>query len=238
MPAARRRAAKKAAPKDAHKAAPADAMAPPQPKARRRRFDWEGESPVEKPDVPPWLDEDTDYPLPPAPKVWEPEILKRKPGRPTLFEGRPEAWPKLIWALRQGNTLAASAMFAGIARPTFHKLLQRGRKAQKKGEVGPWADFIDAVDQALVIAEVRQLGNIAFAGSIPKYWKASAYLLSVRNPKRYAPPSRVAHSDPTFKESAVFEMVLPNTRPSADAARTVDSPSRDEDDDPDMDEDE
>lgn len=172
---------------------------------------------AKKPTPAPWLKPDPHYPLPPPPLVWDPTVAKLKKGRPTLFEAKPESWPRLVWALRQGNTLSTAAMFAGIARPTFHKLLQRGLEARKAGEVGPWQDFIDTIDRCLAEAEARHVDNIAFAGSIPKYWKASAHLLATRNPKKWAPAQRVAHTKADFKEDAVFEMVLPNTRPAATA---------------------
>lgn len=176
--------------------------------------------------------------LPPPPKVWDVERAKVKKGRPMIFEERPEAWPRLVWALRQGNTFDAAAGYAGIYRGTFTNLLKRGRQAQKDNEPGPWLDFISIIDECLAFAEVRHVGNIAFAATDPRHWKASAFLLASRNPKKWAPAQRVAHTKADFVEDAVFEMVLPNTRPSAVAPVDQARPAQESDDPDDLADDE
>jgi len=145
--------------------------------------------------------------------VWDPDEPKRKRGRPTIFETHPEAWPRLIWAIRQGNTFQAAAGFAGISRGVLAKLLRRGRQAQAEGEVGPWADFMKAIDESVASSEVLHVGYITLAAR-KGAWKASAFLLQTRNPKRWAPASKLALTGGDFKGDAVFEMVLPNTRPA------------------------
>lgn len=165
-------------------------------------------------------------PLPPAPTVWDPTKRKTR-GRPSIFVQRPEAWPRLIMALRDGNTLQASCQYAGIGKGVFNKMLRMGRSATS----GPWRDFMIAVDNAYAEAEVLHVGNVARAGRLGT-WKASAFLLAMRDPKRYAPTSRVALTDPTFDAPAVFEMRLPSVKPVAAKSAPADA---DDDEDDEMD---
>ncbi len=93
---------------------------------------------------------------------------------------------RLVDLIRAGNYLEVAATAAGIHRSTLHRWLRLGR-AQKRGR---YHKFLNAVEKAQAESESRDVAIIAKAASDD--WKAAAWRLERKQPRRYGP--RVAVS--------------------------------------------
>ena len=98
----------------------------------------------------------------------------------------PALTDRLVALIRAGNYLEVAATAAGIHRSTLHRWLRLGRE-QKRGR---YRKFLNAVEKAQAESESRDVAIIAKAASDD--WKAAAWRLERKQPRRYGP--RVAVS--------------------------------------------
>lgn len=126
---------------------------------------------------------------------------KKKMGRPTKLT--PEMQGRIVDAIRAGNYLDTAAAYAGINRGTLHDWLKKGRG---KNARKPFSAFVEAVDEAMAVAEVRFVAHIATAAQDPKHWTASAWMLERRHPDRWGRRERVEH---TGKDGGPVEISAP-----------------------------
>lgn len=99
---------------------------------------------------------------------------REKPG-PT-----PQQTEQVIAALRRGAFMDTAARFAGIAPRTFHSWLSKGREQTS----GPYFAFVDAIEEAMAAAELRDLIAIDTEAQNGD-WKAAAWKLERRHPERW-----------------------------------------------------
>src|SRR5512140_887780 len=103
--------------------------------------------------------------------------------RPKL---EPALTQRLVDLIRAGNYLEVAATAAGIHRSTLHRWMRHGRAQQR----GRYRKFLSAVEKAQAESESRDVAIIAKAASDD--WKAAAWRLERKQPRRYGP--RVAVS--------------------------------------------
>ena len=99
-------------------------------------------------------------------------------GRPKL---EPALTEKIVSLVRAGNYLETAATTAGIHRTTLHRWMRFGRD-QKRGR---YRKFLTAVEKAQAESESRDVALIAKAASAD--WKAAAWRLERKAPRRYGP---------------------------------------------------
>ena len=117
-------------------------------------------------------------------------------GLTLLTVGRPhrltsDMQQRITDRIEQGMRPQYAAIASGISRSTFHAWMARGRHARdaaEKDELSaaeePFLDFLDAVERALTVPEMRAVSVIqdsATKGS----WRAAAWLLERRWPERW-----------------------------------------------------
>lgn len=125
-------------------------------------------------------------------------FTKRPRGRePTLT---PEITKKICDALELGSYLESAAAYAGVHKTTLHKWLYRGRKAKK----GMWHDFVALVDMAIEKSEVRKVQRIDQAAAKGD-WRADAWMLERKMPKRWGRKETVRLEDDETKDSHLSE---------------------------------
>ena len=127
---------------------------------------------------------------------------KRPMGRPDRLT--PEIQAKVVMYLKRGNYVETAAALAGVSRNAIKEWIRRGNDphAPKK-----YRDFLGAVDAAIAEAEDRDIGRIdqAAAGwrearddkgnlimpARAPNWKAAAWRLERRHPRRWANKERL-----------------------------------------------
>lgn len=105
-------------------------------------------------------------------------------GRPTKLT--PKVQKRICDAIRAGNYIETAAAFAGVTSRVVRTWMAEGRKAQ----AGKKREFVDAVEQALAEAEVRDVAFLAQSSD----WKARAFKLARRFPARWGSRTEVQHS--------------------------------------------
>src|SRR5437868_5667539 len=98
-------------------------------------------------------------------------------GRPKL---EPATTQRIVDLIRAGNYLEVAATAVGIHRSTLYRWMRHGRD-QKRGR---YRKFLTAVEKAQAEAESRDVALIAKAAS--EDWKAAAWRLERKAPRRYA----------------------------------------------------
>lgn len=99
-------------------------------------------------------------------------------GRPTKLNR--EVIDRLLLAVRNGSTLETAAALAGVDQSTLFRWIQRGKMGQ-----APYAQFVVDLEQALAVAEIRDLTRIRRAAE-RGVWQAAAWHLERRWPERWA----------------------------------------------------
>lgn len=128
-------------------------------------------------------------------------------GRPPLLTK--EVSDQIAALVQAGNWLESAAAYAGVAKHTVHEWLRKGRRE----ETGRHREFRTAIDKAVAQSELGHLTNITAmakgraaqtdaAGNVVRKelgpdWKASAYYLEKRFPKRYGPQLRIIDDEQT-----------------------------------------
>ena len=112
-------------------------------------------------------------------------------GRPTKLT--PEVQDKIVSAVRAGSYLETAAAYAGIDKATLHRWLKRGARAVLVLPPDPaeaaFVDFCDSLTRALAQSEVAEVTAITKASKID--WRAAAFLLERRAPKRWGRRSEI-----------------------------------------------
>lgn len=104
-----------------------------------------------------------------------------KPDMPRPLEFTPARAAAVLKSLRLGASYEGAANAAGVSARTVFAWKRRGRAGEE-----PFAAFVAKLDTQRKAWEVTHLRRIEAASKDPKFWKASAFLLQARDPKRYA----------------------------------------------------
>ena len=110
---------------------------------------------------------------------------KNKTGRPPKLE--PERVARIVEALSIGSYIESAASYAGVTKPTLYAWLKAGNR-QKRGK---YREFLNAVELAIERGELLHAQNVAKAGTgdvergVPADWRASAWMLERKFPKRW-----------------------------------------------------
>lgn len=112
-------------------------------------------------------------------------ISQARIGRPPKLDGERAA--KVVAAIEGGNTFAVAAMMAGVGRTTFKTWMARGRSDAPGDE--PYRAFRAQVRRAAGAAEANIVAKVVKASDTD--WRAAAFLLERRNPRRWARVDRL-----------------------------------------------
>ena len=99
-----------------------------------------------------------------------------KKGRPTSLT--PETGERIIGFLRLGNYIETACNASGIHKDSFYEWLKRAKTGEE-----PFAKFASQVDEAVALAEARDLQTIQKASG--EQWQAAAWRLERRYPERW-----------------------------------------------------
>jgi len=88
--------------------------------------------------------------------------------------------------IRAGNYLEVAATAAGIHRSTLYRWMRHGRDQKRER----YRKFLNQVEKAQAEAEARDVAIIAKAA--PDDWKAAAWRLERKAPRRYGPRVQLA----------------------------------------------
>lgn len=91
----------------------------------------------------------------------------------------PETRRKIVEAVRAGAHYGLAAQYAGIARETLQRWLQRGRQGDPL-----FVDLLHEIEQAEGMNAVVNLGLIRKA-AMDGTWQAAAWMLERRHPHMY-----------------------------------------------------
>lgn len=126
------------------------------------------------------------------------ERTKARVGRPTKITE--ELSQKIINAIKLGAYVETAVSMAGVSKSTFYNWNDRGnreleRVTKIKGADAelyvddfdpreyPFVEFLDAINEALALSEVRDLSRIDRAAETQ--WQAAAWKLERKNPERW-----------------------------------------------------
>lgn len=112
-------------------------------------------------------------------------------GRPPK-QITPEITDTVAQAVAAGNYLEVAAAYAGISRDVLFRWLKEGRASTNPDD--PAKKFSDAVDAALARAEVTDVALLARHAQ--KDWRAAAWRLERRAPKRWGRRDHIEHTGP------------------------------------------
>jgi transposase-like protein len=98
----------------------------------------------------------------------------------------PAVLQRVVDLIRAGNFLEVAATAAGIHRSTLYRWMRHGRE-QKRGR---YRRFLNQVEKAQAEAESRDVALIAKAAT--EDWKAAAWRLERKAPRRYGPRVQLA----------------------------------------------
>jgi DNA-binding protein Fis len=114
----------------------------------------------------------------------------------------PEVHKRICDLLRAGNYLETAAAVAGIDRGTIRKWIKRGQ-----GDEEPYATFAADATKAMSEAEARDV--LAISKGAAKDWRASAWRLERRNPKKWGQRINVTVEQELDEFFDKLERVLP-----------------------------
>ena len=125
----------------------------------------------------------------------------KKMGRPTKFT--PEVTSKILAAIRAGNYIETAAAWAGVNKDTLYDWLKQG-SAQ---DTGKFKEFSDAVGEALAHAEITDVNHVGKAAQNGD-WRAAAWRLERRNPKKWGKQEGQSVTIETDKEKGTTKVTL------------------------------
>jgi transposase len=99
-------------------------------------------------------------------------------GRPSKFDEAIAT--KIVELVKAGNYVETACASAGLSRDTCYRWWKRGARESK----GPFHDFAQQLDKAMGDAEAADVLRIGKAAG--EDWRAAAWRLERRNPKRWA----------------------------------------------------
>jgi transposase-like protein len=109
-------------------------------------------------------------------------IARKRTGRPSI-ELTEALRNKIVLAIRAGNYVETAARLNGVSKSLLYEWLKRGN-IRRPPEGCPYVALVEAIQEALAYAEARDLEAIRKAAT--KDWKAAAWRLERRFPKRWA----------------------------------------------------
>ena len=109
-------------------------------------------------------------------------IARRRKGAPAL-ELTPALREKIVLAIKAGNYVETAARLSGVSKSLLYEWLKKGNAKRPPPEC-PYVALVEAIQNALAYAEARDLDAIRKAAA--KDWKAAAWRLERRFPKRWA----------------------------------------------------
>ena len=111
-----------------------------------------------------------------------------------------EIQDKICEALRIGCYIEGAAAYAGIHKRTVYNWMERGHKQKS----GPYREFLHAVEIAIDEGEAVHLNNIYEKSKVD--WRASAWTLERKFPKRYGRREIIKEESPDTKpQDSAFE---------------------------------
>lgn len=113
-------------------------------------------------------------------------MQRKSRGRPTKLTR--ELQDAFVGHIRAGNYIETSAALCGINKDSVYEWLKRGKRAKS----GVYREFSDAVTKADAEFEDRMLSMIEACA--PKDWKAAAWRLEHRKPRRYKQKQHIEHT--------------------------------------------
>jgi len=125
---------------------------------------------------------------------------KKKTGRPPKLDDI--AVQKICEALSVGSYIESAAAYAGVTKVTLYAWLKAGNR-QKRGK---YREFLNAVEQAMEMGEMAHVNNIAEKSKGD--WKASAWMLERKFPKKWGRKEIVRTEDEHTKDSSFNEESL------------------------------
>jgi len=111
---------------------------------------------------------------------------KKNSGRTTKLT--PQLQETIVNHILRGSYMETAAAAAGIDKTTLYRWLKQG--ADAISSASPYYGFRHAVESALAEAEVRDL-NVVDHAARSGVWKAAAWKLERRAPKRWGKQERV-----------------------------------------------
>jgi transposase len=133
----------------------------------------------------------------------ESERAFRKGGRPTKLSQAVTA--TVVRYLKDGAYIETACAASGVSKTRLYEWLKQARDDDELGlEDTPHQEFRDAVEEALALAELRDLETVSKAAKKGN-WTAAAWRLERRNPKRWGPGKRLADDDDS-EESNSFTL--------------------------------
>jgi hypothetical protein len=121
--------------------------------------------------------------------------MSGRPGRASKLTA--DVAEKIITVVRAGNLRETAAAAGGITTNTMRNWLRRGASGEE-----PYASFSEALDIAEAEVETTTVGVIEKAAKAGD-WKAAAYLLENRGPRRWSRTTRLEH---TGKDGGPIEL--------------------------------
>ena len=133
-------------------------------------------------------------------------------GRPTKLT--PKKREIIIEAVERGNYIETAAALAGVSEATVYNWRNRGKRELERlekypdAEISkterPFLEFLEAYTRALAVAEDLDVQNINKAAKDD--WRASAWKLERRNPKKWGKKERLdANLQHTGKDGGPIE---------------------------------
>lgn len=109
----------------------------------------------------------------------------------------------------------------GIHHQTFYNWMERGSRARR----GLFFEFFEAITQARGLGEVNLLQTVNKSAETD--WRAAVWLLTVRRPETYRPPTRLEHSgkDGSALPAPSNDIIPPVINVTIEAA-PIDRPAR------------
>jgi transposase len=138
----------------------------------------------------------------------------------------PDIQVKIVDALKLGNYIETAAALAGINKTTVYEWLKRGARekerlenstnARGRKEELPFLHFSNAVEKAMAESEHRDLLVIAKASQTD--WKASAWRLERKYPKRWGRKDRLDYEAKVTQENVNRDELVVEQRIYSDPA--------------------
>ena len=88
---------------------------------------------------------------------------------------------KIVQALKQGNYLETSAVYAGLSKSLLYEWIKIGRKTDDKTNI--YKIFVDAIESAMTYAEMRDLQRLDRHGETD--WRVISWKMSRRYASRW-----------------------------------------------------
>jgi transposase len=128
-------------------------------------------------------------------------------GRPPILTQ--ELQDKICNLIKIGSYIETAATACGVSKAVLYQWLKKGNQ---RGSHKKFRQFLDALNAAVAFSELRDLKAIDDAAHVQKNWKAAAWRLERRAPKRWGRKEQVALYDDEkgegFQDESSHEQLL------------------------------